>query len=789
MVGMRPLMLLVFLAWNASGCASGASRGQEAVESPTVQPVVTEVASPEIMASRDATCYRRPTGELLCWGAFPEQLMSGSYEPILYEKLQWAAGIAIGEGHLCALRSTGEVVCRGSNHTGQLGIGDEVESSDAFVDVAGLANVVDIGAGENHTCALRRDGHVLCWGINFNGEVGSGGDGIQRRPVLLDEVSDAVALAVGESHTCALSRGGRIQCWGQNGGGQSGWPEGLSPPPESEFPNDDFDYRHRWPRTLQGVTDVTHVDVRGAYSCALSSNGSVRCWGKSRCHRRPDADSDRWFTLPEQLAWPREIDGVSDASHIAVGRYAACALGGDGRVSCWTQCPWTPDPQRPGEWTLSQQEQAEVQDGIDDAVELVAGLYHFCALLRDGGVRCWGEGRDGQLGIGRGVRVRLPAVVEGLDDVVELAAGGFHTCARRSSGVVLCWGANSQGQLGDATYVERGSPAAVIGLLGVVDLDAASTRSCGLLGDGAVMCWGGTRFYWDFRVGDLPEEFRSGHDERFLRFIFESPESPPPPTAVDGAVGAVEIALGGTHSCLRQQLGNVWCWGLNLSGQLVLGEESTGSSPVGVGPVGGGLQDADEIELGRAHICARRRSGEVLCWGRNEYGQLGDGTMESRSTPTPVPGVLDAVELALGQEHSCLRRRSGEVLCWGLNDHGQLGDGTTTSSSSPVEVSGLSEVVAITAGAAHTCAIRRGGQLLCWGANMMGELGIETLGDIRIPTRVPLEGEVLEVVGGETHGCARLATGEVTCWGDGVASTLGRFVSTLLGPRPVGGFP
>ena len=98
---------------------------------------------------------------------------------------------------------------------------------------------------------------------------------------------------------------------------------------------------------------------------------------------------------------------------------------------------------------------------------------------------------------------------------------------------------------------------------------------------------------------------------------------------------------------------------------------------------------AVEISAGERHTCARLRSGQVRCWGRNEFGQLGDGSTLDKSTPVAVAGVTDAVEIAAGGGHSCARLSTGELTCWGFNRSGQLGDGTTMDSATPVLVKGL----------------------------------------------------------------------------------------------------
>ncbi len=152
-----------------------------------------------------------------------------------------------------------------------------------------------------------------------------------------------------------------------------------------------------------------------------------------------------------------------------------------------------------------------------------------------------------------------------------------------------------------------------------------------------------------------------------------------------------------------------------------------------------GLTDAVELTTGYRHTCARRSSGVAVCWGSNEYGQLGDGTITDRLTPTPVSGLTDAVELSAGHRHTCARQSSGLVACWGSNAYGQLGNGTTFDQRVPAAVTGLTGALELSAGWVHTCARPGGsdsGGVVCWGSNFTGEIGDGTTSDRRVPTPV-----------------------------------------------------
>jgi len=149
-----------------------------------------------------------------------------------------------------------------------------------------------------------------------------------------------------------------------------------------------------------------------------------------------------------------------------------------------------------------------------------------------------------------------------------------------------------------------------------------------------------------------------------------------------------------------------------------------------------GLAGVESLALGDEHSCAITSSGAISCWGRNNRGQLGDGTTTNRSTPVMVSGLGTAAQLATGVFHTCAREVSGSVRCWGDNSNGQLGDGSVAMRLTPTPVSGLSDAVWVGAGSSHTCAIREGGATLCWGLNDGGQLGDGTGTNRSVPSLV-----------------------------------------------------
>jgi len=309
---------------------------------------------------------------------------------------------------------------------------------------------------------------------------------------------------------------------------------------------------------------------------------------------------------------------------IAAGGHQSCVVTAGGGVRCWG----VGFGAKPGDLI-----------GLSGRASTIAiGAANDCLVTDGGGVKCWGGGGS-----------TTPVDVVGLTSGVSaVAVGDAHSCALTSAGAVRCWGGNRIGQVGDGTTTDRPTPVAVSGLQsGVAAIAAGSYHSCALTGKGGVECWGDA-------YGTAPVKV----------------------PGLQGGVIAITAGFG--HSCALTSVGGVRCWGANGEGQLGDGTTISRSSPVDVLGLGSGVI---AIAAGDEHSCALTTSGAVECWGGDFRGQLGDGTstFAARSTPVGVSGLGSGVTaIAAGQEHSCALMSTGDVKCWGRDDFGQLGDGTTT---------------------------------------------------------------------------------------------------------------
>lgn len=249
----------------------------------------------------------------------------------------------------------------------------------------------------------------------------------------------------------------------------------------------------------------------------------------------------------------------------------------------------------------------------------------------------------------------------------SVSAGGRHACALDPEGTAWCWGDNVHGQLGDGTTTDRTAPVPVAGDRSFDRIEAGAGHTCGVTRGGDLLCWGRNHAG---QVGDGTTAQRTE----------------PTPVAAAGPFRSVSVSVTGAHACSLDSSGEAWCWGDNAHGQLGDGTTTDRLRPTPV--AGDGRYRV--IAAGGAHTCAATDDGEGRCWGANSRGQLGDGTDRRRLVPTTLARELTLDEMSAGAEHTCGLDLSagtlGEaILCWGRNDVGQVTVGRATGDQ-PVPV-------------------------------------------------------------------------------------------------------
>ncbi len=233
--------------------------------------------------------------------------------------------------------------------------------------------------------------------------------------------------------------------------------------------------------------------------------------------------------------------------------------------------------------------------------------------------------------------------------------------------------------------------------------------------------------------------------------------------------------ISGGDAVLWQDASNVTrLWGRNNEGQL---GDGTVVSRSQMSRISGLTQPLTSASLGEGHGLAVTTSGQVYTWGDNYFGQLGDGTTASNPTATILTGLTGIIQVAAGDVHSLALSSDGTVWAWGGNQSGQLGDGTTVNRSAPVHIAGLANIVQVVAGARHSAALDKNGTVWVWGSNEFGQLG-GGAAIVNSSTPIALTGlgstsSVSELVSGRQFLLALKTDGTVWAWGDNHAGQLG----------------
>jgi alpha-tubulin suppressor-like RCC1 family protein len=362
------------------------------------------------------------------------------------------------------------------------------------------------------------------------------------------------------------------------------------------------------------------VSAGGDHTCGVTTGDRAYCWGDNFMGQLGIGAYANQFCMDwdDCVTRPAPVVGGLRLRVVSAGFRHSCGITTDDRAYCWG---WNMN----GALGIGTSTGPDICVGNESdvwcstvPVAVLGGLHfrnvsvgfsHTCAITVDGLVYCWGYNYSGQLGDGTTITRLKPRLVAAGLRFSSVSAGGGYTCALTTEARAYCWGYNANGELGDSTHVDRLRPVRVVGGRKFRQLDAGLAHTCAIASDSRAYCWG---------KGDAGE---LGVGRVLTSFW---------PRRVAGGLSFDRVTTGDSHTCAEATDNRAYCWGYGLGA----GTELKHLAPV---PVSGGLLFA-QLAAGGSHTCGLPAVRAVYCWGENRFGQLGDGTLDFRLTPTAVLG-------------------------------------------------------------------------------------------------------------------------------------------------------
>ena len=812
-----------------------------------------------VTAGRYHTVAVKTDGSLWAWGGNGEgQLGDGTteskYVPTrVGEANDW---VAVDSGiwdYVVALKSDGSIWAWGNNSHGQLGDGTQ-EDRKFPTQVGEASDWASVVAGYQHTVALKTDGTLWAWGDNFWGGLGVGtrvgtGGGRVNVPTRVGESSDWVAVAPGWGHSVGLKSNGSLWAWGANHNGQLG----------------DGTFKHRNKPLRVGLSeDWSLIAVGGdSLTAAVRSDGTLWSWGSNFRHQLGNGldwivntptlamntfdDPPVISMIPEKATSENQVIGpieiiVSDAdtplddlrlliesSDSSLVQPDGISIDGSGAHRTLTILPM---PNQIGKATIT----VVVSDGSftdrtsfellinpgnddwTDALE-ISGLdarvfgSTFGATKETDELNHAGDagGNSVWWSWTASVNSTVSVSTEGsaFDTVLGVytgeSASSLDLVARNSAAVGGSWSqVDFQALAGTTFWIAvdgfNGSVGDIVLSLNAVEGNLDPVISG--LGSREVTT-GETVGPIEFAVNDaetaasklvvrasssnlvlVPEEnivLAGSQSNRTLTVTPQVGESGIARISVevtDGGgktvsgslmisvignakVDGVRVATGESHAILIKEDGTLWSWGRNRYGQLGDGTTEDKNVPVQVAQA----TNWAEVAIGLRHSIALKSDGSLWAWGWNRYGQLGDGTTEDKSLPTQIGTDTDWAVVIPGLWHTMALKTDGSLWAWGWNRYGQLGDGTTDDKNSPRQVGGGADWRDVAAGGFHTVALKRDGSIWAWGNNFYGQLGDGTTASRQVPIRIGQDSGWVDLAAGRTHTIVLDIDGRLWSWG------------------------
>jgi len=636
------------------------------------------------------TCAIKSDDTLWCWGPNSSGQV-GDNTTILSRMLPTTVSgggawkqVSTGEFHTCAIKSNDTLWCWGSNANGRTGLNTTAGTTLVPTGISGGGTWKYISAGNAHTCGIKSDDTLWCWGLNTNGRLGDNSQTQRQIPTAVNGGGSWKNVSTGAAHTCGIKSNDTLWCWGLNTGGQLG---------------DNSTTQRLIPTAINGGGSWKQVAAGSVHTCGIKSDDTIFCWGTN-------ADGQLGDTTTDARLVPTALSGGGTWSSVdTYGKHVCATSLGAKVISCWGQGS---EGQRGDNVTELNSASPALVSGGDKWLSISAGSMGWgntftCGVKSsDGSVWCWGYNDYGVLGsaIPLGARTFTKFKVSGAHVFTSVTSGAYHACGLKADGSAWCWGGNDEGMLGDASNIDKTAPAAVSGGHVFTKLVADAYSTCGIKTDGTAMCWGAN---WDYQIGD------------------GGTASSNTPVAVSGGYQWKEIDPGTTGTCGIRTDGVAMCWGT-----YAVGNGTWSSSTPAI--VSGG-HTWKSISYGEYHACGVRTDDVAMCWGSDWSSELANGAGSDSNIPALVVGGHLFKSISAGAYTTCGIRTDDTAVCWGENQYGQTGTGTLQNDLSvPTEIVGKAVWKTIGASYSHTCGLSKLNDAYCWGYYFWGALGDGKIG-------------------------------------------------------------
>jgi alpha-tubulin suppressor-like RCC1 family protein len=731
--------------------------------------------------------------DVYCWGAnWGSPLTLGSLvvgdSHLMFPTPTKIAGVSavqvsVADVHQCALSPSGQVICWGYNGNAALGI----PASDDYTTntVSFASSAVEVGVASACSCARLGDtgGSVMCWGLQDNGCLGDGtmgSDGDTRAtPTLVPLPAPAVQIRIGDGRntpSCALLTSQEVYCWGAGFG----------------------------PTKVLGVTSAEEIAVASSlvfirsagdvYVTTAVAPGGGAGGGGGADGGVDGGSPSTTFSTPVLYLNSGLVTRMA-------GGNSFCAVQTSGtstQVGCQQlyNLPATLAQLDPPTPVAIPGTPVDLAVGYGDNYDSTLQCVRIANQPSNASIYCWGVDDQGELGVGGPEYPDAPATVAFTPALTsaasKLTSSSESTSVTLADGSARYWGLGNAylpngpeaempapplGDLGpnvallrqsDAwsilyalkpgvapLYLQYGSSTPGARLLGYATTNYVDVATglmnghtdLGLLANGQVVVYSDGFSAYGYN-GDDTDLFGDGDDGA------TTPAGPtlelvPLPSAASALAACAPDWSDAGHACALLATGDLYCWGSNLSGESGVDTAPllNVSTPTQVTIPGAGK--IVSVATGATFTCATdgsKGTGQVYCWGSNDYGQLGDGgySGEGNAVPTAVQGIMNngatvaAAGLTAGDTHACAWLADGTAMCWGCNDYGQLGTGKYDDEpqATPV-VTGGKLVASMSASTDHTCALYTDGTISCWGSSYYGQVGNGKNASFPTPTPVP----------------------------------------------------